>query len=249
MKHLLSVLLALTLLSAAKADSRDYNRDYRGGPRVTFFENSDFRGASVTLYPGDSIENLANATFENGGKLNDRISSIKVEGGADVMIYSDAKYRGETLRVTRDMRNLAEAFLPNNSKTWNDQISSLRVEGRDHGRPPGKSYNGDPDKIIKRAYQDILLREPDPTGLRDFRIKMIDQGWSEQQVRESLRRSDEFRTKVVDELIGRAYRDVLKREPDPTGLRHYRDQILNHDWTEASVKDDLRRSDEYKRRK
>jgi len=255
MKHPLSFFFALTLASLAVAEQSavaeqradEYNR--RGGARVTFFENANFSGASVTLYPGDSIENLDRATFEGGRRINDRISSIRVEGGAEVTIFLDAKYRGETMRITRDVRNFADVFLPNNSKTWNDQISSVRVEGRGYGRPPGKPSYGDPDKLIKRAYEDILLRPADPDGLRDFRIKMLDQGWTEQQVRESLRRSDEFKDKVATEMVGRAYRDVLKREPDPNGLRHYRDKIVNHDWTEASVKDDLRKSDEYKRRR
>ncbi|HET7534804.1 MAG TPA: hypothetical protein VFJ90_00020 [Candidatus Didemnitutus sp.] len=246
MKPLLSVLLALLLSSVVRADNRD--DDHRGGPRVILYENSDFRGNSLTLYPGESIENLGNATFDGGGKANDRISSIRIEGGAELRVYSDSKYRGETLRLTHDVRDLAGLFLANNSKSWNDQISSLQVEGRDYGHRSNGRGSGDPDKIIKRAYQDILLRDPDPTGLRDFHIKMIDQGWTEQQVRESLRRSEEFRGKVVNDMIGRAYRDTLGREPDPRGLDHYRNQILDHDWTEASVRDDLRKSDEYKRR-
>ncbi len=246
MNRFLFSLVLLVLTPLARADSRDSDR--YGSPRVILFENADFRGNSITLYPGDSIENLGQATFEGGGKANDRISSIKVEGGAEISVFTDSKYRGETMRVTRDIRNLAEVFLSGNSKAWNDQISSVRVEAHNYDHSPNHAGYGDPDKIIKRAYQDILLRDPDPSGLRDFHIKMIDQGWTEQQVRESLRRSDEFRGKVVNDMIDRAYRDMLGREPDPRGREHYRDQILNHDWTETSVRDDLRKSDEYRKR-
>ncbi len=244
MKHLLLALLSLTLWSAARADHRD---DDRRGPRVTFYENADFQGDSITLYAGDSLENFGRATLDGGHKANDRISSIRIEGGAEVQIFSDAKYRGETLRLTRDVRNLAEVYFGGSSRSWNDQISSVRVESRRNDRPPSGIYQ-DVDKVIRRAYQDILLREPDDAGKRDYRIQMIDHGMTEQQLREALRRSDEFRGPVLNGMIDRAYRELLGREPDPRGREHYRNKVIEHDWTDAAIRDDIRHSDEFKRR-
>jgi hypothetical protein len=77
---------------------------------------------------------------------------------------------------------------------------------------------------------------------------MIDQGWTEEMVRDHVRRSDEFRRESVDKIIRRAYLDVLGREVDPSGLNQYRKVIIDKGWTEGDVKDDLRRSAEYKNR-
>ena len=54
-------------------------------------------------------------------------------------------------------------------------------------------------------------------GLRLYRSRIIDDGWTEQQVREALRNSPEYREKArvkAEEVVRRAYLAVLKREPD-----------------------------------
>jgi len=49
------------------------------------------------------------------------------------------------------------------------------------------------DRIIRRAYQDILNREPDPGGRDTYRRAIIENGWDEQDLRQVLQRSDEGR--------------------------------------------------------
>ena len=111
---------------------------------------------------------------------------------------------------------------------WNDLISSMRVRvpggfgnRRDTRRFGRNRPSEDPDRIIRRAYQDVLEREPDATGLRLYRSRIIDEGWSETQVRDSLRDSREYREKSTmtyakaQDIVRRAYLSVLRREPDP----------------------------------
>jgi TorA maturation chaperone TorD len=110
----------------------------------------------------------------------------------------------------------------------------------------------DADRIVRRAYQDILDREPDEAGLRQYRSRIIDDGWSEAQVREALRKSPEYRQKntmtrqKAQEIVRRAYLAVLKREPD-AGSRGYVDRVLREKWTQSDVERELRRSPEYRR--
>jgi Domain of unknown function (DUF4214) len=106
-----------------------------------------------------------------------------------------------------------------------------------------------PDAIVRRAYEDILGREPDPEGLRTYRSNIIDRGWTEQQVREALRDSPEYRSGAArnasaDRIIRRAYQDILGREPDPEGLQTYRRNIIDRGWDEQDVRQALRRSPE-----
>ena len=249
-------LLSLGLLSAlitGQAQSRDRdNREERGrdrdddrqrGPRVILYEDAEYRGERLVLYPGDSLENLSGMTFGDGGRLNDRISSIRVEGGAEVYVHADARFRGAVMRLTENVRDLTGRLLPGSvSTSWNDRISSLRVEARRRDEP-----KADPDTVIKRAYLDLLGREPDPAGARDYRSLIIDQGWTEMMVRDNIRRSDEFRREGADWIVRRAYLDVLGREADPDGLRLYRGKVLDKSWTEGDVRDALRKSDEYRK--
>lgn len=106
-----------------------------------------------------------------------------------------------------------------------------------------------PTGIVRRAYQDILGRDPDAQGLRDYRNKIVTEGWSEQDVREALRRSDEYasadrRTASADRIVRRAYQGILRREPDPEGLQHYRRNILENGWDEHDVREAIRKSPE-----
>ncbi len=248
---------ALPLLALLPALAFAQPRDGRYGPRVVLFEHPNFQGGAIALYPGQSVENLARWDFDNGRRSNDRITSILVEGGAEVMVYTDANFRGEALRVTDDIRDLSRG--DNRFVRFNDQISSLRVEvRRGPDRPPAGGQGGnhggnrppsfEPEKIIRRAYQDILAREPDESGLRHFRSMMIDRGWTEKQVRDSLRASDEYRVTYMTRRLNAVFQEVLGRDVDPRGFEHYRNKIIEHNWSDDDIRRDLRNSDEYRRR-
>jgi len=103
-----------------------------------------------------------------------------------------------------------------------------------------------PTAIVENAYQDILGRKADPAGMRMFRSKIIDEGWTQQQVRDALRDSPENIQKGVDRIIKQAYEDVLNRQPDRSGMEFYKKLIINDKWSEKQVRDSLRQSVEYK---
>jgi TorA maturation chaperone TorD len=111
------------------------------------------------------------------------------------------------------------------------------------------------DRVIYRVFRDVLDREPTDRELQRYRQRMQDEDWTEQDLRNSLRRRSQFResartredvrsTAEADRIIERAYRDVLDREPDASGLRNYRRSILEDDWSEADVRQSLRGSRE-----
>ncbi len=246
---------SLLLVSVALADHRD-NDGRREGARVIIYQHAGFRGDAIVLYPGESIENMAGLTFENGAKLNDSISSIWVEGGAEVYAYENSRYRGEALRLTENARDLSGRLVAGSvSVSWNDRISSIKVErprgrdrDRDIGRPGDDRPRGNPEKTIKDIFNDLLGRDPNAGELRLFREKFSDQGWTERMLRDHLRREDAYRVEAADRIIRRAYRDTLGRDPDASGLRTYRRNLLEREWTESDVRDDLRKSSEFRNR-
>jgi hypothetical protein len=252
--------LLLALPVAVLAQPR-HGHGWQSTPRVYLYEHADFRGGVVVLSPGEFVENLARWSFDNGRSANDRISSIRIEGDIEVTLWVHAGFHGEALRVNSDIRDLSERFRGNLG--FNDQFSSVRVDfDRHHG---GRHDNGrgghdrragfgrdtvrfdDVDRGIRRAYQDVLERDPDERGLRHYRTMIVDRRWNESQVRDNLRRSDEFR-QVASRAVNRVYRELLERVPDANGLNTYTRMIVERGWTEADVRADIMRSAEYRAR-
>ncbi|MCC7035264.1 MAG: DUF4214 domain-containing protein [Acidobacteria bacterium] len=107
------------------------------------------------------------------------------------------------------------------------------------------------DRIIRRAYQDLLGRAPDQNGQASFRNQIMHHGWDEHDVRESIMNSPEYRQRnniSVDDaraIVRRAYLSVLEREPDPAS-EGWVQRVLKDHWTERDVARELRNSAEYR---
>jgi hypothetical protein len=205
-----------------------------------FYHDADYRGRSFCVQSGDELGSLP-------GYADKEVSSIRIYGRVEVIVYRDSRFRGESRQYTSSVRDLQD-------EDFNDRIQSVEVRGRSFGggnRPGGAGRN--PDRMIRRAYQDILEREPDQAGLRLYRSRIIDDGWTEQQVREALRNSPEYKEKQTmtrpkaQEIVRRAYLNVLNREPDANS-RGYVERVFRDKWTQADVERELRKSPEYRQR-
>ena len=101
---------------------------------------------------------------------------------------------------------------------------------------------------IRAAYSDLLGREPDADGLRNYRSLMIDEKWTIQQVRDDIKKGQEYRNKSLDGIIKNAYLDLLGRAPDKEGLARLKRLMLDEGWTEKQVRDDIKKSAEYQKK-
>jgi len=227
----LCMLVLLTLPSAAFAQRWGRGRVPAAG--ACFYRNDNFDGEYFCVDAGATLTSIPEG-------LNDKISSMRLFGPAEVTVYRDRSFHGRSSRFRADVRNLKKA-------DWNDTISSLEV----HAVHGGRVGAGDPDRVVRRAYQDVLDREPDAAGLRLYRSRIIDDGWSEAQVRDALRKSPEY-TKVAvakaHDIVRNAYQNVLKREPD-AGASGYVEKVMRQHWTQADVERELRKSPEYRNRR
>ena len=202
-----------------------------------FYQDINFRGQYFCVDAGDDLE-----TMPTGA--NDRVSSIRILGRTEVTVYADPRFRGRSLQFDANAGDLQ-------SDNFNDLISSVQIRSTafdDRGRRGGQTGSQNPDVIVRRAYQDILERDPDPAGLRLYRTRIIDDGWTEQQVRDALRSSPEYREQTrakAEEIVRRAYLSVLKREPDAGGAG-YVTRVVRDNWTQADVERELRRSPEFR---
>ena len=119
----LAAALTVTVFSMDMSAQRRARGGYGG---VTVFEHPDFRGSSVSFH--DGIPDLR----QHG--LNDRISSLEVDGNQAWEVCRDANFTGGCRVFSGTIEDLRE-------EGWNDRISSLRPA--DVGRNGWGGMRGD----------------------------------------------------------------------------------------------------------
>lgn len=195
----LALALGVLLVAAPHAEAQRWGRPRTPQAGACFYRNANYRGDYFCVPAGEALERMPSG-------LNDKISSIRTFGAVEVLVFRNPGFGGRSNRFRGDISNLQQ-------EGWNDTLSSLQVrrsgfgaygrnddrrDGWNDGRNNGGGYGDrgaarDVDRIIARVYQDLLDRDPDPAGLREYRRRMLDDGWSEGDVREAIRRSPEYR--------------------------------------------------------
>lgn len=256
-------MVGTSALLAANADAQPrWGRPSVPRSGACFYSDIEFRGEYFCASVGEDIPLLSR-------EMNNRISSIRVFGDAAVSIFQGERFSSYATRIEGDARNLRFGG-------WNDSISSIRVaydrngrgngNGRDNDRGRGGYGSGagngrddrrgddrraEMDASIRRAYQDVLKRDADNAGLVEYRGRMVNDHWTEKDVRDALLKSEEYRIKFsmtpqkAQDVVARAYRAVLNREPDG-GSVGYVNRVLREGWTQADVERELRNSAEYR---
>ena len=245
-RALMAISVGIVLALPAVASAQRWGRERFPQSGACFYRDAYFEGDYFCIRAGDEVPRLPD-------DLNDEISSILVFGRAEVTVFIDVRFRGGSARFDYSVDDLADYG-------WNDRISSMQVralERRDrfgdlNDVQRGRDRQGeDPDRIVRRAYQDLLGREPDQAGLRQYRSRIIDDGWTEEQVRTSLRNSPEFRERntmtraKAEDIVRRAYRNILNRDPDAVA-EAYVMNVMRNNWSQQDVERELRKSPEYK---
>lgn len=246
------------------AENLEFIRDRRGRPfndriasvrlegpvRAAIFEHSQFRGAFSWL--ANDIPDLSAASLGNRSntRWSETVSSIQVEfvrGGPTPFVAWERRDAERAVRaVYRDylgrepdpagLRNYTGRLL---DAGWSEEHL------RDVFRRSPEFRDRDVEAIVRRAYRDELGREPDASGVGAY-VRGLNRGMTEPELRAELRRSREGVEHRARETVTRAYRELLRREPDSAGLENYVRLITQKGWDESKVRDALRRGDEYR---
>jgi len=110
-----------------------------------FYKDAGYRGPYFCLRAGENLGSMPVGA-------NDEISSIRVVGQAEVIVYRDAGFSGPSVRLTDSVLNLADAG-------WGDTISAIQVRGigfGNGGRTGGGQFGGNQQPPRQGAcfYQD-----------------------------------------------------------------------------------------------
>jgi hypothetical protein len=156
--------VALAFVVAASFLSSDLTAQRRGQgyAGITVFEHPDFRGHSVTFREG--ISDLR----DHG--LNDRITSIEIDGSQAWEVCRDIEFAGGCRVFTGSIEDLRE-------EGWNDRISSLRPAGFVRGGR-GNVWGNTPNRGVRGADSRLALyARPNYRGdARDFAISTMNLG-------------------------------------------------------------------------
>jgi hypothetical protein len=91
---------------------------------VCFYTDANYGGEDFCVEGNESQQSVEN--------YNDRISSIRFFGNAQVTVFEDTNFNGSRKTITQDMPHLGD---------WNDRISSFQTTaGRQYGRQTGGRF-------------------------------------------------------------------------------------------------------------
>jgi hypothetical protein len=128
LRFALAFALAVSALSL-DASAQQRGRGFGGYSGITVYEHPDFRGESVTFR--NEVSDLRQH------RLNDRISSIEVDGNQAWEVCRDVNFEGGCRVFDGSIDDLR-------SEGWNDRISSMRAVGvarRNNNRGGGRYGN------------------------------------------------------------------------------------------------------------
>ena len=166
---------ALVAVTAASAEAQNWGRPRPPRAGACFYQDANYRGDYFCVAAGDAYDSMPEG-------LNDRISSIRLFGDADVTVYRDPNFGGRSARFSDDQSNLQ-------FEGWNDTVSSLRVR-LDFARVTRPQA----EEIVRRAYNNVLGRDPDPEA-RGWVDEVIRNRWTQRDLERELRKSAEYRNR------------------------------------------------------
>lgn len=150
LRFALALILAVSAFSL-DASAQQRGRGYSGYSGVTVYEHPDFRGTSVTFRT--EVPDLR----EHG--LNDRISSLEVDGNQAWEVCRDVNFGGGCRVFQGPIDDLR-------AEGWNDRISSMRAVGFARGNNNrGGGWLGNPrDNRNTRNSRLVLYDRPNFRG-------------------------------------------------------------------------------------
>lgn len=227
--------VAVAIFSPASAQPARAPHGYASEPpalvRVTLFSGDNYRGESVTLTANENWDDLNDLRFPSGRRLNNRVSSILIEGPALVTLFDYRAFDGESISLLESAPRL-DRIRQERWGDWDNEVSSIMVEVLHDDSGP--LIGGSPRTTV-------------PFG-RTTTIPSYPYGHSDEPVRDL--GDDNFEKHIVLDrntvrMVERAYHEVLGRSPDASGRSTYARVVRERGWNESRLRKELRKSPEF----
>jgi hypothetical protein len=119
------VMLLLFVISLPAFAQWQWGRPHPPRAGACFYKEADFRGDYFCMKVGERWPSLP-------AGFNDKITSIRVFGGARVRVFNNENFGGVSLFIDHSVRDLRRIPVSDNpAKNWNNRISSIAVFVRD----------------------------------------------------------------------------------------------------------------------
>ena len=93
--------------------------------RVVFYEDPGYRGKNFTVYGNDSYSDLGNKRMKPFKSWNDQISSVRIYGNVQAILFRDKNKLGSFISLTESNEDLTSV----NGMNWDNKASSAWIFG------------------------------------------------------------------------------------------------------------------------
>ena len=242
------VVAGLTMCGAAStASGQPWGRPAYPGAGACFFEHINYGGRYFCTPVGEAAERVPS-------RLNDEISSVRVFGNAEVLVFRDGSMRGEARRFGSSINDLRRAG-------FNDRLTSFVVQPRgfgERGYYPGNVYgggygnggyydnggyygNGGYAGYGNNGYYDRGRYDTGryDNGRYDNGRYADPYGYGRSGGRGYQGNVDRGSYQQAERMVQQAYRRVFSREPD-RDAQPWVDEVLKNGWSQRQLEQALR---------
>ncbi len=263
-----SLTAVLLTLSVSLGFAQRGDHDERPAPRVILFSGNHYTGERIELEPGEQIDDFRFQRFPSGRNANNRVSSVLIEGDAEVTLFEYRDFKGDHITLQSSSPALDRIHLVSGEEDWGNNLSSVIVREREQrGRNRGDRDRNDRDQD-DRAHRGDRRDDDDRHG--DAHRGDRDRDWDRnddrhshspherewerererqrelERQRRAEARAHERRQRETEAVVRRAYQDILGRDADPQGLQTYVGIMQDRGWDEARLRKEFERSTEYR---
>lgn len=230
----LSLLAGFAVVAAGPtASAQSWGRGAQPEAGACFYEDINFGGRYFCTRVGEGSERVPS-------RLNDEISSIRIIGPAEVIVFRDGSMRGEARRFTTAVRDLRNSG-------FNDRLTSYVVQPRGYGDQRG--YGS--DRYGNGGYGNPSYGYGYPGGSYGYPNGgygdgRYDNGRYDQGRYDSGRYNgggSRWTYQQAATMVQQAYRRVFGREPD-RDARPWVDEVLKNNWSQRQLEQALRNTPE-----
>lgn len=217
--------------AASTASAQTWGRGAAPQAGACFYEDINYGGRYFCTQVGQAAERVPS-------QLNDEISSVRVFGGAEVLVFRDGAMRGEARRLSNSVRDLRNAG-------FNDRLTSFVVQPRGYagrGYSNGAYSNGgygnggygyggyDNGRYGNGGYDDGRYGNGRYDN-QDYRYGRDDGRYQRGGSRGSYQ--------DASRMVQQAYRRVFGREPD-RAAQPWVEEVLKNGWSQRQLEQALR---------